>query len=74
MAPLAWTCAIVTGIIAITFLPFAPGGHDPLAVPLAAMAWVLGRMGLLLVPADNAGYTVVRVLPQPHWKLFVFLS
>ena len=24
--------------------------------------------------ADNAGYTVVRALPQPHWKLFAFLS
>ena len=24
--------------------------------------------------ADNAGHTVVRALPQPHWKLFAFLS
>jgi hypothetical protein len=24
--------------------------------------------------ADNAGYTVVRALPQAHWKLFLFLS
>jgi hypothetical protein len=24
--------------------------------------------------ADNAGYTVVRPLPQRHWKLFLFLS
>jgi hypothetical protein len=23
---------------------------------------------------DNAGYTPVRGLPQPHWKLFSFLS
>lgn len=24
--------------------------------------------------ADNAGYTVVQPLPQPHWKAFLFLS
>src|SRR5688572_20631654 len=24
--------------------------------------------------ADNAGHTVVRALPQSHWKLFLFLS
>ena len=29
-------------------LPFVTGGHDPLAVPLAAVAWALGRVGLLL--------------------------
>lgn len=23
---------------------------------------------------DNAGYTIVKPLPQPHWKLFIFLS
>jgi hypothetical protein len=50
MAPLAWACAIVTGVIAITFLPFAAGGYDLIAVPLATMAWVLGRVGVLLVP------------------------
>jgi hypothetical protein len=24
--------------------------------------------------ADNAGHTVVRALPQTHWKVFLFLS
>lgn len=24
--------------------------------------------------ADNAGYTIVQPLPQPHWKLFTFRS
>jgi hypothetical protein len=24
--------------------------------------------------ADNAGHTVVRPLPQRHWKIFLFLS
>jgi hypothetical protein len=64
MVLLAWACAIVTGIIAITFLPFASGGHDPLAVPLAAMAWVLGRVGLLLVPVGALWLWVER-MPAP---------
>ena len=46
-------CAIVTVVIVATFLPFVPGGHDPLAVPLSAMAWALGRVGLLLVPVGG---------------------
>jgi hypothetical protein len=50
MAPLVWACAIVAGVIAITFLPFAVGGYDMMAAPLATMAWVLGRVGMLLVP------------------------
>ena len=50
MTTLAWACAIVTAVIVTTFLPFAPGGYDSMAAPLAAMAWVLGRVGLLLVP------------------------
>ena len=50
MATAVWACAIVTGVIVMTFLPFAPGGYDSLTVPLAVMAWVLGRVGLLLVP------------------------
>ena len=40
-------------VIVATFLPFFPGGHDPLAVPLSAMAWALGRVGLLLVPVGG---------------------
>ena len=34
----------------LTFLPFLPGRYDSLAVTLSAMAWLLGRAGLLLVP------------------------
>jgi hypothetical protein len=37
-------------LVAVTFLPFVPGGHDPLAVPLATIAWVAGHAGLVLVP------------------------
>jgi hypothetical protein len=78
MAPLAWACAIVTGLIAITFLPFAPGGHDPMAVPLAAMAWVLGRLGLSLVPVGGLWLWVWRkpaLLPgPPAWLVRVTLG
>jgi hypothetical protein len=50
MALLVRACAIVIVVIVVTFLPFLPGGHDPLAIPLSAIAWALGRVGLLLVP------------------------
>jgi hypothetical protein len=50
VATLAWATAIPIGVLVITFLPFAAGGYDSLAAPLATMAWVLGRVGLLLVP------------------------
>ena len=51
--PLVWGCVIVIVVVVATFLPFFPGGHDPLAAPLSAMAWVLGRVGLLLVPVGG---------------------
>jgi hypothetical protein len=51
--PLVWGSAIVTIVIVATFLPFFPGGHDPLAVPLSAIAWALGRVGLLLMPVGG---------------------
>lgn len=47
---LVWAWGIATGVIVMTFLPFAPGGYDSMAVPLAVMAWIAGRVGLLLVP------------------------
>jgi hypothetical protein len=43
-------CLIVLALVAAPFLPFVPIGYDPLARPLAGMAWGLGRAGLLLVP------------------------
>jgi hypothetical protein len=53
MAPLIRAGAIVIAVIVATFAPFFPGGHDPLAVPLSAMAWALGSVGLLLVPVGG---------------------
>jgi hypothetical protein len=43
---------VATIAIAIfcTLLPFLPGGYDPLAVPLSAMAQTFGKVSLLLVP------------------------
>jgi hypothetical protein len=71
MAPLMWGCAIVTAVIVTTFLPFVPGGHDPLAVPLAAVAWAVGRVGLLLVPVGTLWLWVTRRQPSrpvpPSW-------
>ena len=51
--PVVWGCVIVIVVVVVTFLPFFPGGHDPLARPLSAMAWALGRVGLLLVPVGG---------------------
>lgn len=45
---------IVTAIALLVFcalLPFLPGGHDPLAIPISAMALVAGVLGLVLVPS-----------------------
>ena len=71
MAPLIWGCAIVTAVIVATFLPFVPGGHDPLALPLAAVAWALGRVGVLLLPVGALWLWVTRRQPShpvpPAW-------
>ena len=65
-------CVIVSGVIAATFLPFVAGGYDPLAVPLSGMAWVLGRVGLLLVPIGGlwlwaSARQASRPAPPPGW-------
>ena len=44
-----------TGVIMLcTLLPFLPGRHDSLAVPLSGMAQLFGTAGLLLVPFGAA--------------------
>lgn len=43
--------ATVAAIVLFTLLPFLPGGYDPLAAPLSAMAQTFGKVSLLLVPA-----------------------
>ena len=45
---------IVTAIAFLVFctlLPFLPGHHDPLAVPISSIALVAGALGLVLVPS-----------------------
>ena len=71
MATPVWACAIVTGVIVMTFLPFAPGGYDSLAVPLAVMAWVLGRVGLLLVPIGLLWLWALSrdAMARPRWLI-----
>ena len=53
-------CVAVTAVIGATFLPFVPGGHDPLAVPLSAMAWVLGRVGCCSCRSADSGCGLPR--------------
>lgn len=42
--------AVSAVLVGCMFLPFLPGGHDGLAVPLSCMAQVFVLFGLLLVP------------------------
>lgn len=42
--------ATVAAIVLCMLLPFLPGGYDPLAAPLSAMAQTFGIVGLILVP------------------------
>lgn len=43
--------ATTAGIMLGTLLPFLPGRYDSLAVPLSLMCQILGRLGLVVVPA-----------------------
>jgi hypothetical protein len=43
--------AAIALLIFCTLLPFLPGGHDPLAVPVSIMALAAGVLGLVLVPS-----------------------
>lgn len=47
---LAGACLIAMAVIGATLLPFIAGGYDPLATPIATMAWTFGRVSLLFVP------------------------
>ncbi|HET9479887.1 MAG TPA: hypothetical protein VFO72_11110 [Pyrinomonadaceae bacterium] len=42
--------AAIAFVILCTVLPFLPGGYDSLAVPLSAMAQIVGTLGLVVVP------------------------
>lgn len=53
MASIVYASLSLAALLAASFLPFLPGGYDPLSRPLASMAWVFGRAGLLLVPVGG---------------------
>lgn len=53
MMHIVWAFLIVAAILVATFLPFFPGGYDALSKPLSGMAWMFGRVGLLLVPVGG---------------------
>lgn len=55
----------ILGVLVATFLPFASGGYDPLAEPVADLAWMLGRGGLLLVPVSALWLRQYRRRPPP---------
>jgi hypothetical protein len=46
----AGIAAVTAAIMLATLLPFLPGGHDTLAVPLSTMSQIVGIVGLVLVP------------------------
>jgi hypothetical protein len=53
---------VFTGIVILcTVLPFLPGRHDVLAVPLSSMAQVIGTAGLILVPVGSLWMAAERV-------------
>lgn len=58
-----------TLILLCTLLPFLPGRHDSLAVPLSLMAQVIGTLGLVLVPFGALWLTIER-LPRLSWLRF----
>ena len=43
--------AAIAILVFCTLLPFLPGRHDPLAIPVSAMALVAAVLGLVLVPS-----------------------
>lgn len=52
--------AMVVLLLGCTFLPYLPGRHDPLAVPLSAAAQLLGAFGALLLPLACVWLVVER--------------
>ena len=55
-------------VILCTFLPFLPGRHDVLAVPLSSMAQAIGTAGLILVPVGALWMAAERVQRLARWR------
>jgi hypothetical protein len=78
MAHLIRASLVATVIIAATFLPFFPGSYDPLSKPLSGVAWILMRVGLLLVPVGGlwfllCGRSASGVRPR-SWLIWITLG
>lgn len=43
--------AAIALLLLCTFLPFLPGGHDPVAIPISVIALVAGVLGVVLIPS-----------------------
>ena len=75
MAHKLWALLIVAAILAATFLPFLPGGYDALSKPLSEMAWVLGRVGMLLVPVGGLWLFFAKKSGGPRgWLVWLTLG
>lgn len=66
--------AAIALLIFCTLLPFLPGRHDPLAIPVSAMALVAGVVGLVLVPSGLLliGANHSPALAQHRYALSLF--
>jgi hypothetical protein len=71
-------CLVVLVLVAAPVFPFIPIGYDPLARPLAGIAWFFGRVGLLLVPIGGlwlwAAAWPPLVTGPPRWLVAVTLG
>jgi hypothetical protein len=61
--------AAATALVMVcTLLPFLPGGYDQLAVPLSAIAQLIGTAGLLVVPFSALRLAAERSPRLGRWR------
>lgn len=60
--------AATASLILCTVLPFLPGGYDRLAVPLSAMAQMVGAAGLVIVPFGALWLAAERLPRLASWR------
>jgi len=68
LMPLLGIAAATVLVVLCTLLPFLPGGYDKLAVPLSAMAQIVGTAGLLVVPFGALRLAVERLPRLARWR------
>jgi hypothetical protein len=68
LMPLSIRASLIAAVIvAGMFLPYLPGGHDPLAKPLSGAAWALQTVWLLFVPVGGLWLLASKV-PTGHFS------